>query len=105
ELGWLQEMLQCGAARFRRRTPHGEVNHAILCSDPANHCQNRFYTSRKFRGDDSERVAFVLDQLSGATFTAESIGERPLKRSFTNECRGHPYARRPGCLQYFDTRC
>jgi len=40
--------------------PHVEVDRTILCGDRLV-TSGSPYTSRKFRGDDSERVAFVLD--------------------------------------------
>src|SRR5438552_10203606 len=98
-------MLQFRAGLFRRRGPRCEVDRAILCGDLASHCQDRPCPGGKFRGDDSERVGLALDHLRGTIFAVEGIRERLLKRSFTNESRGHPYARRPGSLQNFNARC
>jgi len=90
-------------ACFRRRTPRLRSTCDPLWRSRLVTVRIGFLRQRKFRGDDFRARRFVLDQLSGA-LPAEKYGERPLKRSFTNESAGHPYARRSRCLQYFDTR-
>src|SRR4029077_735695 len=74
----------------------------ILRGDPARNCEDWRWSGRKFRGDDSERVGLAINYLGGTTLAGEGIRERLLKGSFTNESRGHPYARRAGSFQHFD---
>ena len=97
-----QEMPQFLAALLRRWAHCGEVDRKILRGDLACHREDRPYIWGKFRGDDSERIGLALDDLCGTALAVEGIRERFLKGCFTNECRRHPYARRPRRFQNFD---
>ena len=102
ELGRPQEMLQFLAALLWRCAPCGEVDRAILRGDLVRHREDRFYSRRKFRGDDSERIGLALDQLCGTAIAVEGIRECFLEGRFTNERRRHPNARRPRRFQNLD---
>jgi hypothetical protein len=82
----------------------GEIDRIIPRPDLARNCENRLHPSRKFRSDDSERVALALNRRRGTALAVEGFRDRLLEGCFARKCRRYPDACGPGGIQDFDTR-